>query len=155
MIPLVSGWAFDASHGLRPELRALARRALLAAAGSDADVPRISSGFNALRAALRGGLDPLVGSTAAEALFDRSVRLSADQFRWLPAVLPKDATGSRRELTLESADLPPAPELAEGLATTLAHTIALLTNFLGEDLMLRIVQNAWEVNTVNKTDESE
>ena len=148
MIRLVAGWAFDASHGLQPELRNLARRALAASSGSETDLSRIASGFNALRANLRRGLDPLVGAVATEALFDRSVRLSAEQFGWLPGVLPKNIAGTRRELTIDAAVLPPAPEFADGLASALAHTVAILTDFLGEDLIRPIVERAWAVNAV-------
>ena len=145
----MAGWAFDASHGLQPELRNLARRALASASGSETDPSRIASGFNALRANLRRGLDPLVGAAAAEALFDRSVRLSADEFRWLPAAVPKNVAGTRKELTTDSAALPPAPELAEGLAAALAHTVALLANLIGQDLIQPIVERAWKANAVN------
>ena len=33
--------------------------------------------------------------------------------------------------------------IADGLATVLAHDIALLSTFVGEDLVLPLVQEAW------------
>ena len=138
----------DASHGLPPELRSRAHRALLATAGCPIDTARIGSAFKILRSNLRQGLDPLVGGDAAEALFDRAVRLTADEFPWIVPALPKSADLSDPS-SMDLNNVPDTRELANGLAATLAHTVALLISFLGADLVAPIVRRAWPVDSAN------
>jgi hypothetical protein len=96
--------------------------------------------FRALRDRLRQTLVPIFGHVAIDALFERSVALATDDFVWLP-----DAMGARgtnaSEVSIPSATT--ADTLLDGFAAVMAYDIGLLIEFVGEDLILPLVQKAW------------
>jgi hypothetical protein len=128
-----------------PSLRRFVRRALVDATGvAEPDHAQIASAFNMLCQRLRTRLQPLFGTTAVGALFVRSVHVAAGEYPWLGEIAPKgqDSCSVDRNATLERIDV---NTLYEGLATVLAHNIGLLSAFVGEDLVLPLVQQAWGV----------
>jgi hypothetical protein len=132
-------------------LRRFVRRALVDATGAAApDRAQVAAAFDLLCEHLNRQLKPLFGATAVNALFVRAVHVASAEFSWLPEVLPNgqdpcvsDRLASEGHLDIET--------LTEGLAVVLAHNIGLLNTFVGEDLVLPLVQQAWGVIEGPKT----
>jgi hypothetical protein len=135
-----------------PLLRRFARRALVDATGAAApDRAQLASAFDRLCEHLRRQLQPLFGITAVSALFVRALHVATVDFPWLrelvrndqdPCVI--DRIAAVRELEIDT--------LEEGLAAVLAYNIGLLNTFVGEDLVLPLVQQAWGVIDAPRTE---
>jgi hypothetical protein len=126
-----------------PELRHFVRGALVAATGTaDPDRPRLTSAFNTLCDSLREKLQPLFGTTAVTALFARALHLATLEFPWLREVIRRNGDGCSAEVTDALQELH-GDNLQAGLAAVLTHDIGLLSTFVGEDLVLPLVQQAW------------
>ncbi len=125
-----------------PQLRRFVRRTLVEATGTKAlDRPQLASAFNTLCERLRQRLQPLFGASAVTALFARALHVATAEFPWLADVIGKNGDGC-------SANVITSPEvemasLEDGLAAVLAHNIGLLSTFVGDDLVLPLVQEAW------------
>jgi len=125
-----------------PQLRRFVRRTLVEATGAKAiDRPQLASAFNTLCERLRRRLQPLFGTSAVTALFARALHVATAEFPWLADVIGKHGDGC-------SANIITGPEvemasLEDGLAAVLAHNIGLLNMFVGDDLVLPLVQEAW------------
>jgi hypothetical protein len=127
-----------------PKLIRFVRHALIAATGVAApSVPQLASAFDVLCDRLRTRLHPMFGPHAVAALFARAHHLSISEFTWLVDVVPTD--GERCSLDgLQSASHQVDPDtIAIGLAAILAHAIGLLCTFIGDDLVMPVVQEAW------------
>jgi len=128
-----------------PSLRRFVRRALVDATGVAApDRGQIASAFDSLSERLRGQLQPVFGTVAVGALFVRAVQVAAQEFPWLRTLVPTDGHSSQVDRMADLAALE-IHTLEEGLAAVLAHIIQLLIGFVGEDLVLPLVQHAWGV----------
>jgi hypothetical protein len=128
-----------------PSLRRFVRRVLVDATGvSSPDPGEIATAFDNLRGRLHRQLQPLFGRTAVDALFARALHVALTEFSWLDEVLPRgqDPSVANRLATVRPLD---RDDLAEGLAAVLAHNIGLLSGFVGDDLVLPLVQQAWGV----------
>jgi hypothetical protein len=128
-----------------PSLRRFVKRALVEQAGvAEPDRAQLASAFDTLCQRLRDRLQALFGATAVTALFVQSVHLAAREYPWLGDTGSKgqDPCLAERIAALGSLDV---DTLHEGLATVLAHNIGLLSAFVGEDLVLPLVQQAWGV----------
>lgn len=103
---------------------------------------QVAAAFGTLCTRFRGRLQPLFGSTAVDTLFLRAVYLATAEFKWLDRVVPKtqDLCAVDR---IPSVDVLELGVLENGLAAVLAHNIELLSGFVGEDLVLPLVQQAW------------
>ena len=126
---------------ITPKVKDLASRlmALEAAAGKRAGV-HASSAFRVCDK-LRPPLSRLAGIAGFRALLSRALALASGEVRWLKAV-HVNAEGS-----LEGVDESRAPlsqdEGAKGEIVLVAHLLGLLVTFIGEELMLRVVEEAW------------
>ena len=89
---------------------------------------------------LRQKLQSLFGTTAVNALFARALHVTAVEFPWLNESVGQD--GCSTDVIAAVREVP-MDRLEEGLAAVLAHNIALLSAFVGEDLVLPLVQQAW------------
>ena len=131
-------------------LRRFVRHALVAATDDGApDGAQLRAAFDLLCDQLWFRLRPLFGELAIRALFARALHVSQAEFRWLEGVTLE--TGHRcalQKLDTVSRDLAPNV-LADGLAAILAHEIALLSAFIGEDFVMPLVQAAWEAPSVD------
>ncbi len=127
-----------------PRFRRFARRALVQAAGAEPpDRAQLASAFEALCERLRTRLHPLFGGTAIEALFARALHVARSEFPWLAGVVPRQTQRCSLEgLDTVTADLQPGG-IEEGLAAILGHQIGLLSAFIGEDLIVPLVQESW------------
>ena len=90
---------------------------------------------------LRAVLISLVGVAGFEALLSRSFALAKGEVAWLGKV-PTKAEGTLGRL--REAALVQSPEEQErGYLTLLTRIIGLLITFIGEDLTVQIIQDAW------------
>jgi hypothetical protein len=133
-----------------PPLRRFARHALVATTGVTApDLSQLAAAFDVLCDRLRARLHPMFGTEAIAALFARAHRMATSEFPWLTSVVPKD--GERCSLDgVEALSRRLEPNtMADGLAAVLAHDIGLLSTFIGDDLVMPLVQEAWGTASVS------
>jgi len=135
-----------------PSLRRFVRRALVDATGAASpDRAQLASAFDTLCERLRGQLLPLFGTTAVSALFVRAVHAATGEFPWLRELIRKDEHPCAGERIASAAQVD-NDTLEQGLAAVLAHNIGLLNTFVGEDLVLPLVQQAWGVIEAPRTE---
>ena len=94
-----------------------------------------------LRDRLRRTLVPVFGPVAIEALFERSLHLADDEFAWL-----SDSISASREKVSDVPEIPAtvtAENVLDAFTAVTAFDIGLLVEFVGEDLILPLVQKAW------------
>jgi hypothetical protein len=132
-----------------PQLRRFVKYALVAATGQTApDQSQLASSFDLLCERLRARLHPLFGPTAIAALFARAVHVATAEFFWLGDVVPRDGERCSLEGLDRVSGTMQRETLEEGLAAVLAHQIGLLGAFIGEDLVMPLVQAAWETTSI-------
>jgi hypothetical protein len=147
----VSQWSIaDLQVGMTPEfphirefvLRAFAQHAK----NQSANAAHITATFDTLCERLRTRLQPLFGNAATQALFRRALQVATAEFEWLTPLVPRGADQcASDELARPMARLT-ADDLQRGLATVLAYDIALLSEFVGSDLIMPLVQEAWSMD---------
>ncbi|HVA89493.1 MAG TPA: hypothetical protein VNL71_06595 [Chloroflexota bacterium] len=127
-----------------PAPRALARYVLLHAAGDHPEPEALAVAAEQAAERLRGRLADLIGLTGYTILVARAVRLARADIPALEGVtVDTDAEGALygvREFALASGDSAVA---AAGLSAILDHIIGLLITFIGEDLAIRLIREAW------------
>lgn len=139
---------------------ALARRVLLHDAGEHPEPAALAEAVERADARLRARLVDLVGLSGYTTLVDRAVRLAQTEVPVLERVtVDAGATGGAggaggaggegilrgvRDVVESARASGGDPRAAEaGLTAILAHIIGLLVIFIGEDLALRLVHEAW------------
>jgi hypothetical protein len=90
---------------------------------------------------LRPKLATLMGNAGFRALLSRALALAKAEVPWLRAVQVK-ADGTLEGVDEQHAQLDP-DELFEGRVVLLAQLLGLLVAFIGENLTLRLVREAW------------
>jgi hypothetical protein len=130
-----------------PAAQVLARRVLRHETGGRAEPAALAEAAERADARLRGRLAGLIGQTGYTSLVARAVRLAQAEVPALERVtvdaLATGVEGSLhgvREFARASGD---AGAAEAGLSTILAHVIGLLGTFIGEDLALRLIHDAW------------
>jgi hypothetical protein len=127
-----------------PQLQRLVSRVLANATGQTSpDAAQLSSAFDELTAQLRSRLQPLFGTVAMSALFARALHVAMSEFPWLGNVLEPEGDGRCTPDSMAILSAIDATVVRNGLAAVLAHQIGLLSAFVGEDLVLPLVQQAW------------
>jgi len=130
-----------------PVARTLARRMLLHEAGGRAEPAALAEAAGRAEARLRGRLAGLIGLTGYTILVARAVRLARAEVPALEGVaVDTGETGSDGSLHGVPAFARASGDAAvaeAGLSAILAHVIGLLITFIGEDLALRLVREAW------------
>ena len=96
---------------------------------------------------LRPHLATLMGNTGFHALLSRALARAKAEFPLLRAVEVK-ADGSLGLVDKPAVQAGP-PELATGSVVLVAQLLGLLVNFIGENLMLRIVCEVWPKLALN------
>lgn len=123
--------------------RQYTRQVLVHSASSATPSPSdIAAAFQTSRERLMRTLVGIFGSAATDALFERSAHLVNDEFAWLA-----DSISAAK--VLEVSGIPSAKtadDVLDGLAAILAYDIGLLVALVGEDLILPLVQKAWDPN---------
>jgi hypothetical protein len=135
-----------------PHLRPFVARVLVEATGTTTpDAAAFAAAFSKLCERLRSRLQPLFGTTAVAALFARALHLSALEYPWLVDVVQEN--GAR--CALDTVKTAPSSDIQQGLAALLAHDIALLSTFIGEDMVFPLVQQAWGTEALPRETKSE
>jgi hypothetical protein len=136
-----------------PPLRRFARRVLVDATGVPSPNPaQLASAFDDLCGRLRRRLLPLFGTAAVTALLVRALHVTAAEFPWLSDLVRRNQDPCAAELVAAAGSLEIAA-LEEGLAAVLAHNVGLLNAFIGEDLVLPLVQEAWGTSAAPRTED--
>jgi hypothetical protein len=132
---------------MSPAAQVLARRVLRHEAGGRAEPAALAEAAERADARLRGRLASLIGQTGYTTLLARAVRLAQAEVPALEHVtvdaLAIGAEGGLhgvREFARATGD---ADAAEAGLSAILAHVIGLLVTFIGEDLALRLIRDAW------------
>ncbi len=124
--------------------RALARRVLLPDARECRDDAALAEAVARADAQLRARLVDLIGPTGYTTLVARAVRLAQAEVPALEQVTGDAGEGTlrgvRAVVLASDGDLVMA---AAGPTAILAHVIGLLIAFIGEDLALRLIHEAW------------
>jgi len=133
-----------------PAARVAARHVLLYEAGGRMEPAALAEAAERADARLRARLADLIGLTGYTTLLARAVRLAQVDVPALAGVAvvagetgEPAAEGRLRgvpDFTRASGD---AAAIEAGLSAILAHVIGLLITFIGEDLALRLVHEAW------------
>ena len=128
-----------------PAARTLAWQVLLHEAGGEREPAALAHAATRVDAVLRGRLSGLIGLTGYTILVARATRLAQAE---VPALAPamfdpraEDGLQGAHAFALAHGDDPSVA--ADGLAAIMAHLIGLLVTFIGEDLALRLVHEAW------------
>jgi hypothetical protein len=124
-------------------LRRAVHQALISTTGvPNPDRTQLTAAFSVLCDRFRQRLQPIFGTPATRALFTRAVHVAAHEYPWL-----NDLQLNPERCSLEGLDAPhlqlDSHTLAAGLSALLAHDIGLLTAFIGEDVVMPLVQDAW------------
>jgi hypothetical protein len=90
---------------------------------------------------LRPALATLMGKTGFRGLLSRSIAAASEEVRWLRAVHVK-SDGSLTGLRELHAQLAPAV-FFEGRTVMLAQLLGSLVAFIGEELTMRLLREAW------------
>ena len=123
-----------------PKTKGLARR-LVEHEASPLPADQVSPVFRVCDT-LREPLSELVGMAGFRSLLSRALVLSHGQARWLKAV-HVSRNGTMEGLEEAHAHLAP-DEIAEGEMFLVANILGLLLIFIGEDLTLWLVTEAWK-----------
>jgi hypothetical protein len=108
---------------------------------------QLASAFDALSGRLRARLQTLFGDVAVSALAAKALRAASVQFGWLTEVVPNDVDSASAPSGLAILGGLDAAVVRDGFSALLAHEIDLLTGFVGEDLALPLLQQAWGTAT--------
>ncbi len=93
---------------------------------------------------MRGRLTDLVGLAGYHALFARALRLAQEEIPALKRItLDTNAEGGLRGIREFAGAQVDDSAAAAGLTAILANLIGLLVVFVGEDLAIRLVRDAW------------
>lgn len=133
-----------------PTLQGLARRLLDQEAGgtNDAGVVIAHSALERMRL----HLTPLVGVVGYNTLLSRALALASRDVEWLEPIRVA-ADGSLQGMQAAGQGLDPA-EAARGGAAILSLLLELLVTFIGEDLTLRLIHDAWSNSNARADDAS-
>jgi hypothetical protein len=123
-----------------PKLRAFAKRLIAHETRGNKSFDKKSAAF-LFNDRLRPQLTELMGTGGFRALLSRALALANVDVAWLRAVHVK-ADGSLEGLDELAAQVE-ADEVVEGGVALLAQLLGLLVAFVGEDLTLRLVREAW------------
>ena len=126
---------------LTPEVKALASRLMAYEAGKVRAGEAPNSVAFRVCDKLRQSLSRLAGIAGFRSLLSRALALASNEVRWLKAV-HINAEGYLEGLDEAQSRLS-RDEGAKGEIVLVAHLIGLLTTFIGEELMLRLMQEAW------------
>jgi hypothetical protein len=124
-------------------LRRFVRHALFSAANHGSpDAAQLRTAFVQLCEQLWRRLFPLFGESAVKALFARALYVSQAEFPWLRGVTLDQSRCALNGLDEASGNLSPQL-LADGLAAILASKLGLLSAFIGDDVVLPLVEQSW------------
>jgi hypothetical protein len=124
--------------------RRLAHHILTREAGSQATSAMLTAATERICQRLRWRLTSLIGSLGFAALYSRALRLAQQEYPSLHSVEFSDGAEVRLIGLQEfAADVRDPVQAQDALAAIVAQFIVLLIAFIGEDLTLRFIDEAW------------
>jgi hypothetical protein len=123
-------------------LTEMASRLLALEAGEPASATDLADAAQAVCRHLDEGLSTFVGSLGTQALLGRAVATAANELPWLREVKVEGGTCELSGLSdaVRGRDRAVA---ARGVAAIIANALRILAGFVGEDLTVRLVEDAW------------
>lgn len=128
-------------NSITPEVKALASRLIAYEAGTAKSTDAEKTASFRVCEKLRRPLSRLAGVAGFLSLLSRALALASGEVRWLKAI-HINADGSMEGLDEAQAQLP-QDKIAEGEIVLVAQLIGLLVTFIGKELTVRLVQEAW------------
>jgi len=131
-----------------PQLRELARRLFACEAARRGEPSGAAETMERACQRLCQLLNPLIGAGGLHAVLARALYLARTEYPWLDAVKVEDHPGCSLKGLREAAEGRDTGEASEGFAAMTANIIWLLVTFIGEDIILSLVYEAWpEIRT--------
>ena len=103
----------------------------------------IGAAFDVLCVALRKRLQPVFGTVAVTALFARAVHVASAEFGWLAEVLPPGAEACLNDGVMALDGRVDPLVFEEAMVAVLSREIGLLCEFIGDDVVMPLVHEAW------------
>jgi hypothetical protein len=133
------------SHSPSPALAEFARRLVQHEAARVGNPHDLAAGLQSACDALYARLWPLISVLGFQTLFGRAIRLASREF---PSLATLSVTAAESHCALSglahSEDTLPRDDGADdAFVAVLAHFVALLLLFIGEDLGLRTIRDVW------------
>jgi len=126
-----------------PELKNLARRLLAHEAKKSPSPVKLAEALAVCCQRLHTGLDPLIGGGGFRALLDRALYLAKREHSWLNGVEIEDYPGCELKALREAMNGKEPAVINETFTAILANVIWLLVTFIGEDIALGLIEEAW------------
>jgi len=126
-----------------PAVRQLARQLLLREAGERREPAALAGAAERACERLRRRLVGLLGRAGVAALFGRALHLAQAEVPALAGVTFAERSDTSLQGVREFAATHDPAVIVDALAAILAHVIGLLAHFIGADLGLRLVGEAW------------
>jgi len=126
-----------------PELKNLARRLLAHEAKKSPSPVKLAEALEVCCQRLQKGLDPLIGAGGFRALLDRAFYLTKKEHSWLEGVALEDYPSCELRALREQINGQEAAVISETFTVILANIIWLLVTFIGEDITLGLLAEAW------------
>ncbi len=131
-----------------PQLRELARRLFAHEAARRGEPGGSAETMARACQRLYQRLNPLIGTGGLHALLIRALHLAGAEYPWLDAVKVEEHPGCSLKGLSEAAEGRGTAETSEGFSAMIANIIWLLVTFIGEDIILSLVYEAWpEIRT--------
>src|SRR5215208_7766038 len=135
-----------------PELKNLARRLLAHEAKKSPSPVKLAEALDVCCQRLHKGLDPLIGGGGFRALLDRALYLAKKEQSWLNGVGIEDYPGCEFKALREAMNGKEPAVINETFTVILANVIWLLVTFIGEDIALGLIEEAWPDTKIRATD---
>jgi hypothetical protein len=129
--------------GSTPELRALARRLVAFGSRTAGDAAEVVHAMEAACGRLNAQLEGLIAPAGVRALLRRALSVATAEFAWLTGVGVEDGGRCSFVGLREAVQGRSFSEVDEAFVAVVANVLWLLVTFIGEDLTLRLVREAW------------
>jgi len=126
-----------------PQMRDLARRLFAREAEKKDKPPNAADTMGKVCAKLFQRLNLLIGEGGFHAIVKRSLNLTTSEFPWVTNVKIEQHPACSFRGLHESIEGRDSAEASEGFAAITANIIWLLVTFMGEDLILSLVDDVW------------
>ncbi|MEA2492026.1 MAG: hypothetical protein QOH21_3818 [Acidobacteriota bacterium] len=135
------------------KLHEIARRVMRAQTAAPATAAGAADAMQVSCGALYRVLETALGPAGLQALIGRAIQITAREYPWLSTVQAGTTADCALSGLSDAAGELGVEDATEGCAALLAAMIGLLITFIGEDLTLRFVRQAWPDLSFSKLSE--